>query len=105
LYNQFKDDPYTIIGEPTWGWGYAALTGFESLFDDVDNITSPLLILQAGEEFVVLPEKQQEFCDLVGDALCSLSVYENDYHELFNETDREDVLEESILFIDNALAE
>lgn len=105
LYNQFKDDPYTLIGEPTWGWGYAALTGFESLFEDVDNITNPFLIMQAGEELVVLPEKQEEFCDLLGAERCTLSVYENDYHELFNETDREDVMEESILFIDRILTE
>jgi lysophospholipase len=105
LYNQFKDDPYTLIGEPTWGWAYAALTGFESLFEDAENITKPVLIMQAGDELVVLPEKQQEFCELLGSQLCTLSIYENDYHELFNETDRENVMEESISFIQNVLEE
>ncbi|MBN1655897.1 MAG: alpha/beta hydrolase [Deltaproteobacteria bacterium] len=104
MYDKFKDDPIMQIGEPTWGWVNAAIQGFESLFADVGKIDKPFLIMQAGQEEIVIPEKHQEFCALLGEELCTIKVFENDYHELFFETDRDSVVQATVEFIEQQLA-
>ncbi len=106
LYNAFKDDPLTIIGNPTWGWFDAVFKGQDKLFADAAKVTKPLLVMIAGNETVVLPEKEQAFCDAVNAAtpeLCKTATFANDYHELFNETDRADVLTQAVTFIEEGL--
>ncbi len=108
FYNQFKDDPFTTIGEPTWGWVYAAFTGFDDLFLDYADITEPMFILQAGEESVVLPAKHDEFCALVNTSdtklamsQCTIKKYDGKFHELFNETGRADIVKDAKDWIDS----
>lgn len=100
IYNYFKDDPLTQIGEPTWGFGYSMVVGYEKLFADAAKITKPVLIMHGSLEQVVQPERHVEFCDLLGEELCTLVVFENDYHELFVESDRAEVVKTAAEFID-----
>ena len=101
FYDLWMDDPYVWIGPATYGWLYAAITGFEKLFADVAKLTTPIQIMQAGDDHWVLPEKQSELCDAVSS--CSLITFEDAYHELFNETIRADVVAKTVEFIDGVL--
>lgn len=106
LYNKFKDDPLTIIGNPTWGWFDTTFKTQDKMIADAAKVTKPMLIMSAGQDTVVLPEKEQSFCDAVNAAtagICTISTYANDYHELFNELDRVDVMKQAIDFIDAGL--
>lgn len=101
LYEQFRYDELTIIGYSTYGWLYAALTGMQKALDDAEKITIPVLVFQAELDNTVLPEPQNEFC--AGLADCELVVREGDYHDMFCELDREDIVEESLEFFDEIL--
>jgi len=105
LYDLFKDDPLTLIGPATFGWVDKSFAAIDALFAD-GTLPIPLLLLQAGQETVVLPEKHQTFCDAVNAASagrCTLQAFPDDRHELFNELDRAAVMETSLTFLDAAL--
>ncbi|MBU1244399.1 lysophospholipase, partial [Myxococcota bacterium] len=103
LYEQFYTDPLTEIGEPTWGWLNAAFIGFDRLFAAPEDIVVPFMMMVAGDEQMVLPGSQDDFCSAMNAATadsCLRVSFENDYHELFNELDRETVVETALTFID-----
>jgi len=106
LYEQFYTDPLTEIGEPTWGWLNAAFIGFDRLFAAPDAIVVPFMMMVAGDEQMVLPGSQDDFCAAMNAATadsCTRVAFEGDYHELFNELDRETVVETALSFIDAQL--
>jgi lysophospholipase len=101
LYEEFRRDPLTVIGYPTFGWLYAALTGMQEALTDADKVEIPVMIFQAELDNTVLPEPQSEFCDSAPD--CELFVREGDYHDMFSELDRDEIVEQSLAFFDNIL--
>lgn len=107
FYDQFRNDPITEIGPPTWGWVAAYFETRDNLLASVGSITEPVLMFQAGEETVVVPEAQNELCDMINadnPGLCRLEVFEDDRHEIFNELDREVAVAKMLTFFDDALA-
>jgi alpha-beta hydrolase superfamily lysophospholipase len=107
FYYEFKDDPITEIGPPTWGWVSAYFSTRDNLLAEASSITDPWLIFQAGQEVVVVPEAQNELCDKVNEnqaGLCRLEVFPNDFHEIFNELDRKAAVEKMIEFFDEVLS-
>lgn len=105
LYDQFKDDPLTTIGPATYGWLNAMYNVLDGIRADTDAVTIPVLVNTAGEELVVEPAWHATWCDGVnadgGD--CSHHTYPGDYHELFNELDREDVMANALTFLEGHL--
>ncbi len=97
-YNRWLGDPLLSIGPPTYGWMYAAMTGFERLFADVSEITKPVLILQPGEEYWVTTEEQDRFNRLLPQS--TLIKIPNAYHELFNELNKAEVVDIVVNYID-----
>ena len=63
------------------------------------RISSPVLLLQAGEDFVVSKEEALGFYDLLRADDKELEVYGGWYHELLNEVDREKVFSRIGLWI------
>ncbi len=56
-----------------------------------ERIQSPVLVLQAGDDAIVSRPATQVFYDRLGSADKTLRIYEGLYHEIFNETSREEI--------------
>jgi len=96
LYDKFKDDEIATIGPATFGWVNAALIGFDKIFEDKAKLTKPLLIFQAGQDTIVLTDKQDELCESHVD--CTLIKNPDNMHENFNELNRNELFKKMIEF-------
>lgn len=81
------------LGGITIHWLITSLTALEKLFANIDKITTPTIVLQAGDEKIVNNQSQDDFCAELhrqqpqscpgGKAV----TIDNAYHELFFESD------------------
>ncbi len=76
----------TALGGPTVNWGLEIIDRSREVLSFAEQIKLPVLLLQAGLDRYVKPERQNEFCKLARD--CRISTYPEAYHEILNETDR-----------------
>ena len=103
LYDQFKDDPLTHIGASTWGAGVAFFEGMDLMMAELDAVAIPVHVMTAGDEHYVDPDSHPVVCDGINSlspGLCSQSFFGDDWHELLNEVDRAQYLEEALSFFD-----
>ena len=89
----YQNTPQIQLGGVTTQWLTASLTALETLFTDINKITTPTLVLQAGGDKVVSNLAQNDFCQQLH-ALQPQScpngkplVIADAYHELFFESD------------------
>lgn len=88
----YRAYPEVQLGGPTARWIAQSLDGAAAAVQDGLRITTPLLVLQAGEDSVVRNDRQDHFCQLMTDAghPCAGGqplVIAGARHELFNEQD------------------
>ncbi|MFO1327161.1 MAG: alpha/beta fold hydrolase [Rubrivivax sp.] len=55
--------PEVRLGGPTRGWARQACLASDAMIADAAQVTTPVLVLQAGEDTAVTPEGQHAFCD------------------------------------------
>ncbi len=106
-YDKFSHDPLALIGDPTYGWLAATFYLNEDVMEDASKITENILIMQAGDEQVVINSEQDKLCDMVNErraGQCALTVFPGDWHELYRELDRDKVMEATVEFVDAQLA-
>ncbi len=68
--------------------------------ENVEQIVLPTLILQAGADGIVKPEGAQHLYGRLTHPKKKLIVYENYYHEVFNEIGREKVVTDLVAWLD-----
>jgi acylglycerol lipase len=78
----------------------AMLRGDERLKREFSRITLPVLILHGTQDKVTLPSGSQEFYDLAGSTDKTLKLYEDHYHDLLNDIDKEIVMADIQQWID-----
>ena len=106
LYDQFANDPLTIIGSATWGAGLAFIQAIDAMMLSLADIRVPFFIQSAGDEHWVDDTSHAAVCDGINAIYpdqCSLVVHENDWHELLNEVDRETYMADYLDFFDSHL--
>ena len=105
LYDQFVDDPITVIGQPTWGWVHAVCEASDRVRAVPEVFDAPTLMFQAGTDVFVENSKQDEFCPAIDEAggSCSILRYEENFHEHFMELNRADVVAETVSFFQDAM--
>ena len=89
----YQNTPEIQLGGITIHWLTSSLTALEKLFANIEKITAPTLLLQAGAEKIVNNQAQDDFCAELhklqpqscpeGKAV----TIANAYHELFFESD------------------
>lgn len=89
----YLQTPEIQLGGVTTQWLAASLTGLAKIFNQIDKISTPILVLQAGADSIVDNQAQDRFCQ----ALHQLQpnscpngkplVITGAYHELFFESD------------------
>jgi alpha-beta hydrolase superfamily lysophospholipase len=79
------------------------LANIEYVKANADKIATPILIQAAGQEKIVSLAGIREFFPAVGSADKKLTVYDDSYHEIYNDLDREDVFNELDGFLKSRL--
>ena len=89
----------TRLGGPTWSFLYEAITATRSIEEKADGFSVPTLLLQAADDEIVTPDRQDGFC--VGAEDCMLLEIDSGRHELLQESDsiRDEVLYEVKSFL------
>lgn len=89
----YQDTPEIQLGGVTTQWLTESLTALEKLFVNINKITTPTLVLQAGDEKIVDNQAQNKFCQQlhsVQPQSCPNGkpiIIDGAYHELFFESD------------------
>jgi alpha-beta hydrolase superfamily lysophospholipase len=108
LYDQFANDPLTMIGSATWGAGLAFLNAIDLMMASLADVKVPFFIQAAGDEHYVDATSHPAVCDGINAIYpeqCRLVVHENDWHELLNEVDRATYMADYLDFFDSHLPE
>jgi lysophospholipase len=89
----YKSTPEIQLGGVTIQWLTESIEALEIIFNNVNKITTPTLVLQAGQDKIIKNQAQNDFCQ----QLHQLHTYscpngkplviDNAYHELFFESD------------------
>lgn len=91
--NLYQTRPELQLGGVTFHWLKQALQANKDVFQDLDKIKVPVLMMQAGKEKLVSNEAQNNFCQQLHNinATCCINgkpmVISGAYHELFFEID------------------
>jgi lysophospholipase len=93
-----RRNPALAIGEQSVGWLYRALQGSAEARARASAATDPILLLQAGDDELVMPAAQDEFCARAPH--CRLLRFPGARHEILQERDsiREPALREIFQF-------
>jgi len=81
----FLNDPSLIVGGPTVRWVLENLKASRRLVSMARSIQTPLLILQAGQDKLVVNPRQNKFCSKAPQ--CSLMLLQQAHHEILAEQD------------------
>jgi alpha-beta hydrolase superfamily lysophospholipase len=69
------------------------------------TMTLPVLILHGTHDKATKPSGSQQFFDTVGSIDKTLKLYEGGYHDLLNDTDRDQVMADITTWVDRQLAQ
>lgn len=89
----YKSDPL-VSDYVTLGIGKALLENLAALFKKAGQIKTPLLLLHGLEDVYCSPEGTRRFYRELQLEQKGLKLYEGKYHELLNETGKEEIYEE-----------
>ncbi len=95
----YKADPLVYRGKIPAGIGKALLLVGESMPERAPGITAPLLIVHGEDDQLVSAAGSRRLVECVGSTDCELKVYPELYHEVFNEPERDRVLDDVVSWI------
>lgn len=99
----FVNDPLVYKGKVTARLGGEMLKTMNQVIKQATAITLPLLIAQAGNDTLVDPLGAQLLHDRVGSKDKTLKIYKGLFHEIFNEPEHLQVLEDVHLWLKDHL--
>jgi lysophospholipase len=77
--------PDEAIGGPTYRWVQQAIKGGRWVRNNAEKFTTPVRILQVGDERIVVPEVENEVCGKA--KACEIQHIDGSKHEILMETD------------------
>lgn len=80
-----REFPEIILGGPTSRWVKESLLATKKIHQLGKKMKAPVLLLQAGADSVVKPERQDSFCQKASD--CTLVRFPASFHEILMEED------------------
>ncbi len=87
-----ENDQLVYHGKITARIGAEMLSAMENLQTNAGQLTLPLLIMQGGADEIVDPPGAQMLLDLAGSPDKTLNMYDGMYHEVYNEVEKDKVL-------------
>ncbi len=95
----YKADPLVYRGKIPAGIGKALLLVGQNMPRQAPGIVAPLLVVHGEDDQLVSAEGSRRLVDCVGSRDCELKVYPQLYHEVFNEPERDRVLDDVVGWI------
>ena len=84
-YNKREREPHYQTNGCSFGWSRECFNVSKKILKNASLVKIPVIIMQASEDDLVVPEAQNVFTDLVPS--CRLVRFEGSRHEIFNATD------------------
>ena len=88
----YINDPFVYTGKITARLGAELLKTVQYVTEHAAEISLPIMIVQGSDDKLVDPSGAQLFYDLVGSEDKTIKIYDGFYHEVFNEPEHEQVL-------------
>lgn len=95
----YKSDPLVYHGKVPAGIGRALLQVGETMPQRAPALTAPLLVVHGSEDRLIPVAGSRRLVECVGSTDVELKVYPGLYHEVFNEPEREQVLDDVVSWI------
>lgn len=95
----YKDDPLVYHGKVPAGIGRALLQVGETMPQRAPALTAPLLVVHGSQDRLIPVAGSHRLVECVGSTDVELKVYPGLYHEVFNEPEREQVLDDVVSWI------
>lgn len=95
----YKDDPLVYHGKVPAGIGRALLLVGETMPRRAPALTAPLLVVHGEQDRLISVAGSRRLVECVGSTDVELKVYPGLYHEVFNEPEREQVLDDVVSWI------
>lgn len=95
----YKDDPLVYHGKVPAGIGRALLQVGETMPQRAPALTAPLLVVHGEQDRLISVAGSRRLVECVGSTDVELKVYPGLYHEVFNEPEREQVLDDVVAWI------
>ena len=97
----YVNDPLVYTGKITARLGAEMLTTMQQVTATARKIRLPIIILQGGRDKLVDPSGAQLLYDTVGSADKTIKIYDGLYHEVFNEPEHEQVLDDVKVWLES----
>lgn len=99
-----RGDADLLIRESvTAAWYFAMRQALRTVWDLAEQISCPILVMQAGADLIVDPAAPQGWLQRVGSADKSLRMFPDHYHELLNEIDWSNTLADMLDWLEQRL--
>ncbi|ETZ48473.1 alpha/beta hydrolase [Mycobacterium avium subsp. hominissuis] len=95
----YRSDPLVYHGKVPAGVGRALLQVGETMPERAPALTAPLLVVHGSDDRLIPVAGSRRLVECVGSADVELKVYPGLYHEVFNEPEREQVLDDVVGWI------
>lgn len=95
----YKNDPLVYHGKVPAGVGRALLQVGETMPQRAPALTAPLLVVHGSDDRLVPVSGSRRLVECVGSTDVELKVYPGLYHEVFNEPERDQVIEDVVSWI------
>lgn len=99
----YVNDPLVFHGKTPARLGAELLSAMMRITVEAGKIRLPIIIVQGEEDVLVEPSGAQMFYDKVSSVDKTLKIYDEMYHEVFNEPDRARVLKDVEAWLDAQL--
>jgi len=99
----YENDPLVYHGRVPAGLGRALLQVGETMPQRAPALTAPLLVVHGAEDHLVPAEGSRRLVECVGSTDVELKVYPELYHEVFNEPEQDQVLDDVVAWINKRL--
>jgi alpha-beta hydrolase superfamily lysophospholipase len=99
----YNTDPLVHHGKVPAGVARALLLAGETMPQRAPALTAPLLVVHGSEDRLIPVEGSRHLIETVGSSDCELKVYPGLYHEVFNEPEQGQVLDDVVSWINARL--
>ena len=101
--NAYNTDPLVYHGKIPGGVARALLLVGETMPRRAPPLTAPLLVVHGSDDRLIAADRSRQLVAAVGSSDVELKIYPGLYHEVFNEPEQEQVLDDVVSWINARL--
>ena len=101
--NAYNTDPLVYHGKVPAGVARTLLLVGETMPQRAASLTAPLLVVHGSEDRLIPADGSRQLVEAVGSSDVQLKIYPGLYHEVFNEPERDQVLDDVVSWINARL--